>query len=248
MPLNPGAEPYTAEGDDLGVLVLHDFAGSPAAVKPWARHLANAGHTVATPRLPGHGTRWQDLNATTWQDWVQEAERSLDWLNRRCGALVVMGLSNGATIGLRLAERSSIPVAGIVAVNPVVHTERREQRALLSARRFIASVPRRANDIKRPGADEGGYDRIPLRAAHSLTLLWADVKTNIHRVQQPMLIYRSADDHVVEPSNTTWLLANAASDDVVEVMLENSFNVATLDNDAEEIFTGSLQFAERVAA
>ena len=81
MTLIPGAEPFMAEGDRLGVLVLHGFIGSPASVTPWARHLAAAGHTVAAPRLPGHGTRWQDLNATTWRDWVSAAEQSLQCLS-----------------------------------------------------------------------------------------------------------------------------------------------------------------------
>lgn len=247
MPLTPGAEPFTAEGDSLGILVLHGFTGSPAAVKPWAQHLAAAGHTVTAPRLPGHGTRWQDLNATTWQDWTGEAQRSLDWLRTRVGTVVVMGLANGATIGLRLAELHGSAIAGLVAVNPIVHSERRERHALPYLYRVVPGIPAPPLDIKKKGVEDGGYDWLPLRAAHSLTQLWAIVRSDIHKVTQPLLVLRSADDHVAEPSNTAWLLANAPSAQAEEVVLENSFHVATLDHDADRVFALSLQFAEQVA-
>jgi len=241
VPLMPGAEPYSAEGDHLGVLVLHGFGGTPAVVRPWAQHLAAAGHTVSAPRLPGHGTRWQDLNATTWEDWVEEAERCLDLLREHTDTRVVMGLGAGATISLRLAEIHP-DVHGVVAVNPMVHSERRE-RALLPYVQFIGSIPWRSDDVKRPGLTDLGYDRLPLRAVRSLTRLWALVRSDIHRITAPVLVFRSADDHMVEPSNTTWLLANLRSSRVEEVLLEDSFHLATVDNDAPAIFEASTRFA-----
>lgn len=247
MLLIPGAEPFTAEGDSLGVLVLHGFGGSPVSVKPWARHLAAAGHTVAAPCLPGHGTRWQDLNDTTWQDWAGEAQRSLDWLLTRAETVVVMGLANGATIGLRLAELRGPAIAGLVAVNPMVHSERRERHALPYLYRLVPGLPGITPDIKKKGVDDGGYDWLPLRAAHSMTQLWAVVRSDIHKVTQPLLVLRSADDHVAEPSNSAWLLANVPGSDVQEIVLEDSFHIATLDHDAERIFALSLEFAERLA-
>ena len=60
MPLLPGAEPLSADGGPVGALVLHGFTGQPCSVKPWGQHLADAGLAVEVPRLPGHGTRWQD--------------------------------------------------------------------------------------------------------------------------------------------------------------------------------------------
>ena len=62
MPLMPGAEPYSHDGGDTGVLLLHGFTSSPKSMKPWGEFLASHGYTVRGPRLPGHGTRWQDMN------------------------------------------------------------------------------------------------------------------------------------------------------------------------------------------
>lgn len=241
----PGAQSFSQVGDDLGIVLLHGFTGSPAAVRPWAQYLADAGHTVVAPRLPGHGTRWQDLNLTTWTDWYTEAERSVAWLRRHCRTVVAMGISTGATMALRLAQEHA-DIAGVVGVNPIIQTERRDRRYLTSLFAVMGSLPNRTDDIKRPGMSESAYDRIPLRAAFSLTQLWAVTKSDIDQVRVPVLLYRSADDHVAEPSNTVWLMANLESERE-EVVLQNSFHVATLDYDAELIFSGSEQFARRVS-
>ena len=50
--VQPGAEPYAADGGPVGVLVCHGFTGSPRTVRPWAEYLAAAGLTVRAPRLP----------------------------------------------------------------------------------------------------------------------------------------------------------------------------------------------------
>ena len=58
---------------------------------------------------------------------------------------------------------------------------------------------------------------------------------------------RSAEDHVVEASNTEWILDHVASDDVTFVELENSYHVATMDYDAPLIFAESEAFMKRLA-
>ena len=75
MALSPDVEPWSHDGGSVGVLVLHGFTGSPKAVRPWGEMLAGQGWSVRVPRLPGHGTRWQDMNVTTWEDWYAEADR-----------------------------------------------------------------------------------------------------------------------------------------------------------------------------
>jgi carboxylesterase len=99
----------------------------------------------------------------------------------------------------------------------------------------------------RPHVDEGGYDRTPLRALRSLTRLWAVTRADLALVDQPLLVYRSAVVHVVEPASTAVLLSGVRSLDVEERVLRNSYHVATLDNDAELIFRGSLEFVRRLS-
>lgn len=246
MAIVPGAEPWSADGDHIGILVLHGFTGSPASVRPWGQSLAGEGWTIRVPRLPGHGTSWQEMNRTTWEDWYAEADRHLRELRERCSQVFVMGLSMGGTLALRLAEQYGDQISGIVLVNPSVHTERPDRFLLPILQLLVPGFPGIANDIAKPDQDEIAYRRIPLKAAHSLSKLWSIVRTDIGRVTQPVLLFRSAVDHVVEPSNAAFILAHVSSTDVLEEVLPDSYHVATLDHDAQVIVGDSIAFVRRL--
>ncbi|HEX7661075.1 MAG TPA: alpha/beta fold hydrolase [Pseudonocardiaceae bacterium] len=247
MPVLPGAEPFAYDGStDIGVLICHGFTGSPRSMRPWAEHAREAGFSVRLPLLPGHGTAWQDLNRTGWRDWYATVEQALLELSARCRSVFVFGLSMGGTLSLRLAECHNPEIAGLVLVNPSVTTLRRDAALLPLLSRLLPSVAAIGNDIKKPDTTEGSYDRTPLRAAASLRELWGIVRADLSKIETPLLLLRSAEDHVVEPVNAKLILDNISSTDVREVVLPNSFHVATLDNDAATIFTESVDFARRI--
>ncbi len=247
MPLIPGAESFAHDGGSVGGLVIHGFTGSPKSMRPWAEHLAEAGLTVRLPRLPGHGSTWQDMAVTTWDDWYGEVERSFAELSAACQQVFVMGLSMGGSLALRLAEQHGDAVAGLVLVNPAVHSENKAMALLPVLKHLVPSLKGIGNDIAMPGQDEGGYDRTPLKPLHSLTQAWEQIRADIEKVTQPILLFRSALDNVVEPSNASWLLGHVRSSDVEERVLAKSQHVATLDYDAAEIFAGSVEFVRRLA-
>ena len=238
----PGAEPFRFDGGPTGVLLCHGFTGSPQSMRPWGEHLAAAGFTVLCPRLPGHGTTWREMNLTTWQDWYAEVARSLDDLLGPCDHVFVMGLSMGGTLALRLAERRPNDVAGLVLVNPSVLSKNRAFALLPVVKWVVPSLKGVGNDIKREGVTELAYDRTPLRATHSLAQLWKLVRSDLDEVVAPLLVYRSIDDHIVEPVNTETVLSGVSSAYKEERLLRQSYHVATLDNDATEIFDGSIDF------
>ena len=244
MPVVAGAEPLEIikDGATTAVLLCHGFTGSPASMKPWAHFLADAGYSVSVPRLPGHGTKWQDANLTRWQDWYDTVERAFEKLAATHEQVFVMGLSMGGTLTIALAERKGSQVAGIVLVNPSVLTERKDAKLLPILSKIVPSFPGISNDIKKPDQDEVAYNKIPLKAAASLSELWTLVRADIAKIDQPVLLLRSAVDHVVEPSNAAFILDGISSTDKREIVLENSYHVATLDNDAQIIFDESLAF------
>lgn len=243
----PGATPFQHDGDSgVGVLLSHGFSGSTVGMRPWAEDLAAAGHSVSLPLLPGHGTTWQEMNGTTWQDWYAELSRSFARLTDRCERVVVAGLSMGGALVTRLAQDHPGRISGLVLVNPAFKVEHPLMPALPLLKRVIPSFPGIANDIKKPGQDEGAYDRVPLKALHSQTKLWAEAVAGLPEVQMPVLLFRSVEDHVVPASSSALFLERVGSTDVHEELLLNSFHVATIDNDAPTIFTMTRQFIDRV--
>jgi carboxylesterase len=253
LPISPHAEPFYADatptgadGQRIGVLLSHGFTGSPASMVPWGRHLAGLGYGVAVPRLPGHGTTWQELNKCRWADWYGEVQRAFEKLQANCDQVVVGGLSMGGGLVLQLAADRGRDVAGIVLVNPAVRTQRKDVLALPVLQHLVPSFPGITNDTQKPGVDEHGYTRTPLKAARSMMRGWKQVCRDLPKVTSPLLMFRSAEDHVVDPSSGRVILAAVSSRDLTERILEHSYHVATLDNDASLIQEESAEFVRRV--
>ncbi|MDT0461629.1 alpha/beta hydrolase [Streptomyces gibsoniae] len=247
MPVLPGAEPYRHEGGEIGVLLCHGFTGSPQSLRPWAEYLAERGLTVSLPLLPGHGTRWQDMQLTRWHDWYAEVDRALRALSDRCTQVFVAGLSMGGALALRLAARHGETVSGIVVVNPANKVHGLSGYALPVARHLVRSTKGIASDIAKEGSTELGYDRVPLHAAHSVRNFFRVVDGELPQVTQPLLLLHSPQDHVVPPADSARILSRVSSTDVREILLEQSYHVATLDHDADRIFEESLAFIGRLA-
>ena len=77
---------------------------------------------------------------------------------------------------------------------------------------------------------------------------YAAVRRDLARVTAPLLVWRSAEDHVVDPSSARIIAASVSSRDFEERLLTDSYHVATQDNDAPRIFSESAEFVARVTA
>ena len=247
--LLPGAEPFALRsGSGRGVLLCHGFTGTPHSMRPWGEALAAAGYDVLCPLLPGHGTSWQEMNRTTYADWLAAVEAALASLRARNSRVVVGGLSMGASLALRLAQLHPQQVDGLVLANPAVLLTDPRLHLLPVLRLVVPSLPGIASDIRAPGREEVGYDRTPLRALHSQVRAWRRVRADLHRVTQPLLLARTSVDHVVPAASSAAVLAGVSSADVTEVVYRNSYHVLTLDEDAPEFFAASVAFADRITA
>jgi carboxylesterase len=245
MPVMPGAEPFTHQGSTTGVLLCHGFTGSPQSLRPWAEYLAEAGLSVWLPRLPGHGTTWQEMARTRWEDWYAEIDRAFDELRAHSDEIFVMGLSMGACLALRLAELRGPAISGLVLVNPSVTADTRLFALTPVLKYLVPSLKGIASDIKNEQASELGYQRIPVKAAATLPGLWRITQAGLADVTQPVLVFHSTVDHVVGPASLR-VLKDALPEGQLEVReCSDSYHVATLDNDAQAIFAGSLEFVRR---
>ncbi len=244
----PGAEPYSATGDGRGALVLHGFTGNPQSMRGLALALADAGLTVEMPLLPGHGTEMADMLPTRWEDWSGAAETAYTDLAARSDSVAVVGLSMGGTLSVWLAERHP-EIAGLALVNPLLMPP---DEATVS---FVQSMvdggdevaPGIGSDIAMEGVDESAYDGLPLRAALSLFAGAGEVEAALESVTCPVLVFTSRQDHVVDPKSSELLVARAKGP-VEQVMLEQSYHVATMDYDKDEIEARTVEFVTSVLA
>jgi carboxylesterase len=241
--VSPEASPFSADGGPIGVLVLHGFTGSPRTVRPWAAHLAEAGLTVRAPLLAGHGGNWQALAKTGWTDWYSDAERAFTELYARCEQVFVAGISMGGCLAFRLAETQRDRVSGLVVVNPSLAGDNRLIPFTPALKYVIRAIPSIGGDIKKPGAQEGALKKTPVASVATLPAMWKTTAAELASVTQPVVVFRSTVDHVVGPPSMKVLKEALPCAEVR--MLADSYHVATLDNDAPEIFDGTLAFIQK---
>ena len=247
-PLSLPARPELTGGRRIGVLLTHGFTGSPGSMRAWGEHLAERGYAVEVPRLPGHGTDWRDLNTRSWKDWYAEVERVFEQLVAANDAVVVAGLSMGGALSLRLAADHPDRVSGVVVVNPIVATKRFDVKLLPVIKHVVPALKGIGSDIKKADAVEQSYLHTPLKAIHTLFQALKLLIPDLAKVTAPLLYLRSTEDHVVDEVSEPIILRQIGSTDVTVVRLENSYHVATLDNDAQQIFEASAAFVARVTA
>ena len=243
----PGLEPWSADGSDIGVLVVHGFTGAPQSMRGLAEAFAAAGFTVDLPLLPGHGTSVDDMITTTWADWSGAASASYAASAARTSKVVVAGLSMGGALTAWLAARHP-EVAGIVCINPVVV---RDQNVVDFATGALAEgtdrIPAIGNDVADPAGAEKAYDATPLAPLVSLQEGVGELEPVLGDVTCPLLLMTSPQDHVVPPSNSD-ALAVAVAGPVERLSLERSYHVATLDYDRDLIAEHAVAFARKVTS
>lgn len=241
------AEPFSIKGGKTGVLVVHGFTGCTQSMLPLGEGLAAAGFTVLGPRLPGHGTSVKDMSTRKWREWTGEAEKGLKELMERCDKVFVTGLSMGGTITCFLGERYADRVAGLMPINAAVSKLNPLLPLTPVAKYVLKTIPGVGSDIKDPAAREACYDKVPVPAAAELYQLMKATKADIARITAPILIFSSREDHVVNTSNGPFILEHVSSTDKELVWLENSYHVATLDNDKQLIIDRCVEFIKRLS-
>ncbi|WP_175614822.1 alpha/beta hydrolase [Piscibacillus halophilus] len=239
-PVLEGAEPFYFEGNNIGILVSHGFTGTTQSMRPLGVALAEEGYTVCGPRLKGHGTHYEDMEKTTYQDWIQSIEEGYQWLKERCDTIFMAGLSMGGTLTLYMAENYP-ELKGIALINAAIEIPTMEEVKQSQDIRFLDAI---GSDIKKPDVKELAYEKTPVQSIKEILKFMEEVKANIAKVNAPALILVSDEDHVVPPDNSQLIYEKINSDDKKLVPLKNSYHVATLDNDLQLIIDEVLGFVK----
>ncbi len=200
-------EPFDLVGDGaIGVVCVHGFTGTPYEMRYLGEQLARAGFSVHGVRLPGHGTRVEDLDETTWSDWAGAVEDAYDSLRKTYGQVAVVGQSLGGLLALHLASHRT-DVAAVATLAAPLWLEglsgRVAQWAATGMLRRIRAIPKfYGSDVrdKRTKAENPCYDAIPTRALAQLAAFMRVVEGELPRVKAPLLVLHGAHDHTAPPA------------------------------------------------
>ncbi len=236
----PEGLPFSHRGEsDTGILFIHGFTGMPESMREIARYFAEKEYHVELPRLSGHGTdNWRNLRNVTYKDWEKDVEEAYLKLKERASYIFVVGLSMGGTLTLYLAERYPEEINGIILINPAIFVHDKLVKFVPVLKYLIPTHPGIGSDIKKEGVFEPAYKKFPTTAAYELYRLTEEVREGLSKVVAPLLMVASEHDHLVPVIDKKHIYGNVSSKVKDILILENSYHVATMDNDQEKIIEG----------
>jgi carboxylesterase len=242
---SPATRPLLFPGGTAGILLVHGITATPYTVRELGERLAKAGFTVLAPLMAGHGTRWQDLERTRWQDWYASVEKGYLDLARRCRKVVAMGISMGGTQVLHLAAHHP-GLAGVVAMAPALYMTDWRAPFLPLIRRLVRAVPGVSGLISDPAASEPAYPLTPTRSVAELVAFQRHLRDELQLIRCPALFAHGALDPLVVPGNSRFALSRISSRRKSLLVLARSSHVVTLDLDRELLFRETAEFSRSV--
>lgn len=243
MAILKGAEPFFFPGGDHGVLLSHGFTGSPSEMRLLGEYLSKLGYSVYGPRLPGHGTHYQDMEKTNWRQWYGAVEDGFHILQGICQEVSVVGLSMGGILSLLLA--SEYPVKRVASLSAPIYIADQRIKWLNWYRLFYRYAPKGKRKMPVSPEHYVGYNRTPLRSLDSLLELIQHVKSRLPMIRTPLLIAQSKAEHTVRPESADYIFRHVGSVDKELFWLEQSGHIVTLDTEKELVFKKVAEFLEK---
>ncbi len=236
----PEGRPFSHTGDkNIGILFIHGFTGMPESMRDIATYFAERGYHIELPRLSGHGTdNWRNMEGVTYKDWEQDVENAFLKLKERASSIFIVGLSMGGTLTLYLAEKYPDEIKGIILINPAIFVHDKMVKWVPFLKYFMFVHPGIGSDIKKDGVFEPAYKKFPVTSAYELYRLTEEVRKDLSKVISPLLMMASEHDHLVPIIDKKHIYGNVSSTVKDILVLENSYHVATIDNDQEKIIEG----------
>ncbi len=227
----------------LGVLVLHGFTSSLKAVDGLLPYLEKNGIPFEIPILRGHSTSFQDLAKTNFNDWFHDAEAAFLRLSQKVEHIIIVGLSMGGVLTLKLAMEHPQKIVGIVTVAAALKFS--DPLAGLSP--FISKIipywpsPKTFNDPN-CAKQNTNYKWFSTKAFASLYKGSQAIEKNLSRVKAPLLIIHSRKDKTIPPHAAEILFEKVGSKQKELVWFEKSGHEMMQDLEAEAVFERIMKF------
>jgi len=224
------------EKKPLGVLIVHGFTGSLDTVRAVAPVAERLGLPYRMPVLRGHGTRYEDLEGVRYLDWYADGLAAMQELLQEVERVVIVGLSMGGLVALRLAMEHGERIAGLVLLAPAL----RFKDPLSALTPLIKLVFRYWDN---PGSFEDlelakactNYPKFPTAAFSQLLDFGHEVERRLGEVKVPVTTLISRKDKTIHPIVIKLLEDKLGSREKHVVYFEKSGHEMLQDLEAEAV-------------
>lgn len=223
-----------------GVILIHGFTATPKSFGELPEILKKQNFCISTPALPGHCTNWENLINTNYEEWIECVKNEYLNLKDRVDNIYVIGLSMGGILASIISESGQPEIKRAVLISTPFIPKFHEKMGYHALKPFLKKVKGIGGDIKKPGVVEKTYDYVPVAAVGELIKLMKLGKNLLNKINIPVLAFYSKNDHIISKKN--WAIVKKNIRNLEFNLLENSYHVSTLDNDAPLIYEKIIEF------
>ncbi|WP_053218692.1 alpha/beta hydrolase [Virgibacillus senegalensis] len=236
-------EPFTFEGGERAVLLLHGFTGHTADVRMLGRYLQKQGYTCHAPIYRGHGAPPEELikaHPDQWWEDVQAAMRHLEDLGHK--EIAIAGLSLGGVLGLKLAH--SRPVKAIIPMCAPMFFDNEKQLT-----KGFQAFAKEFKQLEKKDEQTIEHEVEELleqsdRMFKDLGGLITEVKEKVDEIYAPTFVVQARNDEMINTESASYIYENVEADHKDIKWYENSSHVITLDKEKEQLHEDIYQFLE----
>lgn len=238
-------KPFTFEGGNRAVLLLHGFTGNSADVRMLGRFLEKKGYTCHAPIYKGHGVPPEQLVRTGPEDWWKDVMAAYQQLkDQGYEKIAAVGLSLGGVFSLKLAY--TVPILGVVPMCAPMYIKSEEimyQGILAYAREYKKREQKSPEKIAEEMME---FKKTPMNTLKALQDLIRDVRNNVDMIYAPTFVVQARHDEMINTDSAN-IIYNGVESTLKEIKwYEDSTHVITLDKQRDELHEDVYNFLEQL--
>ncbi|MFT4416325.1 alpha/beta hydrolase [Fredinandcohnia humi] len=238
-------KPFTFEGGERAVLLLHGFTGNSADVRMLGRFLEKKGYTCHAPIYKGHGVPPEQLVHTGPEDWWADVMNAYQFLqDKGYKNIAVAGLSLGGVFSLKLGY--TVPIKGIVSMCAPMHIKSEEvmyQGVLDYAREYKRFEGKSPEQID---VEMEEFKKTPMQTLKALQNLIAEVRDNVDMIYSPTFVVQARHDNMINIDSANIIYEAVENDFKKLKWYEESGHVITLDKEKDQLHEDIYEFLEQL--
>ena len=242
-------QPFYFHGDNgKGVLLVHGWTSTAYEVRRLGKFLHEKGFTVSGPMLRGHGTKPEDLENITYQDWLVDLLKAYDELEKECNQIYIAGTSIGASLAILLAlQRPQTKGLVLMATPYKIKLEKILEtwgKLILPFKKyntkFYPPTFGAATTITRVIA----YQKYSTKSALEVIDLVKAVREKLKEIKQPCFLIQSKQDHVVSHKSMDKIYEKISSNVKKKKYINRAYHTFISDIKNEHVFMDILAFLQ----
>ncbi len=189
------------ENNDVCVMLIHGWTSTPYEMRVLGEQLNAEGIAVDAPLLSGHGSRPEDLECVTCEQWATDVQKAFQRLKKQYKKVYVGGMSMGGNLALHVAKNEP-SVSGLILMS-TPYKMRFEKLGIVAAhltKRFVSYKKKfypRGIQAQPSITQLISYQRYPISSAFEAYATIKNSLDNIELITQPVFLIQPEHDHLV---------------------------------------------------